>query len=211
MVMKHRFWTASTPAQGFWAEEVFRDADSLSKLESNLQKVAFPEDPAELNGHDPLGKVIGDGWEGLFEIIGLVFGMHPDLRMSDVVPAPPDQQGYDFVAVHTKYQQPVTIQCKFVGKSQAWETELRESETMRLERFLKASQNEADVPVKATDNMIVFTNAKNIHYFTSDILLYNKVRCIGREQITYLINKNPSFWDKARQMISDTNPYIKWK
>jgi hypothetical protein len=208
MKLKHRFWTANTPAQGFWAQEVFKDVYSLQKLENNLQKVAFPQNPADLNGHDPFSMVLGDGWEGFFEIVGKVFGIHPDLRIVDIVSAPPGQQGFDFVAVHTKTGEVVTIQCKYIGKSEAWAEELRENEKMKLERYLKASQNEAGVPVEATDNMIVFTNAKGIDYFTSEVLLYDKVRCIGRPQITYLVDKNPAFWDTARKMITDTNPYI---
>ncbi len=208
MKLQHRFWTANTSAQGFWAQEVFKDVYSLRKLETNLQKVAFPKNPDDLNGHNPLERVLGDGWEGFFEIVGKVFGIHPDLRIVDVVPAPPGQQGFDFVAVHTKTGKVVTIQCKYIGKSEAWAEELRESESMRLERFLKASQNEAMVPVEATDNMIVFTNAKGIDYFTSEVLLYEKVRCIGRPHIEHLVKENPAFWDTARKMITDTNPYI---
>lgn len=208
MKLQHRFWTGNTPSQGFWAQEVFKGVYSLEKLENNLQKVAFPKNPDDLNGHDPLSMVLGDGWEGFFEIVGKVFGIHPDLRIVDVVSSPPGQQGYDFVAVHTKTGEVVTIQCKYIGKSEAWAEELRESETMKLERFLKASQNEAGVPVEATDNMIVFTNAAGIDYFTSEVLLYEKVRCVGRPQIKYLVKDNPAFWDRARQMITDANPYI---
>jgi hypothetical protein len=208
MKLQHRFWTANTPAQGFWAQEVFKNVNSLQKFENNLQKVAFPKNQNNLNGHDPLRRILGDGWEGFFEIFGKVFGIHPDLRIVEIVPSPPEQQGFDFVAVHTQTGEVVTIQCKYIGKSEAWTEELRESESMKLERFLKASQNEAMVSVKSIDNMIVFTNAKGIDYFTSEVLLYEKVRCIGRRQITYLVDKNTAFWNTARKMITDTNPYI---
>ena len=209
MKLCHRFWIGNTPAHVFLAEQVFKDVFSLRKLENNLQTIAFPKNPDDLNGHDPLTKVLGDGFEGFFEIVGKVFGIHPDLRIFKIAPAPPDQQGFDFLAVHTVTGEIVTIQCKYIGKGKAWEEELREGEKMKLERFLKASQNEAMVPVEATDNMIVFTNATGIDYFTAETLLYDKVRCIGRKEIEYL-TKAPAFWDTARNMITQSNPYIKF-
>jgi len=210
MNLQHPFWTANTPAQGFWAEKVFKGVYSLQQLENNLQTTAFPKDPGDLNGHDPFSKVLGDGFEGFFEIVGTEFGVHPDLRIFKIVPATTGQQGFDFLAVHTVTGEVVTIQCKYIGKGKAWEEELRESETMKLERFLKASQNEAMVPVEAIDNMIVFTNATGIDYFTAETLLYDKVRCVGRSQIKYLVDKNSAFWDTARHKIMQSNPYIKF-
>jgi hypothetical protein len=217
MCLQHQFWVGNTPAQDFWAEQVFKDVYSLQKLEANLQIVAFPKNPNDLNGHDPLSKVLGDGWEGFGEIFFRVFGLHKDVRVCQLQVSPPGQQGFDFTHKHIKDYSNGTIQAKYIGKGKAWEEKLRESEKMRLERYLKSSQNEAGVPVEATDNMIVFTNAKGIDYFTSETLLYDKVRCIGRPQITYLVDKDPSsdyrnlaFWDTARAMIMQTNPYIKF-
>ena len=206
--LKHRFWTANTPEQGFWAENVFKDVYSLQKLENNLQKIAFPNNPDDLNGHDPLSKVLGDGWEGFGEIFFMIFGIHPNVRVTDLEVSPPNQIGFDYNYKHTSDFSIGTIQAKYIGKSEAWAKELKESETMKLERFQNASYNVGGVSVELTDNMIVFTNAKDIHYFTSEVLLYNKVRCIGRKQIKYLTDKNPAFWDTARKMISNTNTHI---
>jgi hypothetical protein len=208
MKLKHRFFTGNTPAQGFWVQQVFKDVYSLQKLENNLQKVAFPKNPADLNGHDPFSMVLGDGWEAFGEILFREFGRHPDIRVSNLEVCPPGQIGFDFTYKHTRDYSNGTIQSKYIGKAEAWAEELRESETMKLERFQNASYNVGGVSVEATDNMIVFTNAKGIDYFTSEVLLYDKVRCIGRPQITYLVDKNPAFWDTARKMIIDTNPYI---
>jgi hypothetical protein len=56
--------------------------------------------------------------------------------------------------------------------------------------------------------MLVITNAVGIHYWTAEELLFNKVRCLGREQIQYLVNDNPAFWAQARALILATNPQI---
>jgi hypothetical protein len=209
-MLTHQFFTANTPAQGFWAEHVFKAVYSLEQLENNLEKVAFPKNADDLNGHDPLSAVLGDGFEAFGEILFQQFGMHPDLSVDKLVVCPPGQQGYDFTFTHGKNQMPGTIQSKYKAKSKAWAEELREGEKMKLERYLKASQNEAMVPVNATDNMIVFTNATGIDYFTADTLLYGKVRCVGRKHIKFLTKDRPAFWDKARQIIMQANPYIKF-
>ena len=79
---------------------------------------------------------------------------------------------------------------------------------MKLERMLAQSQNTYGVDVSSTTNMLVITNAVGINYWTADELLFGKVRCLGREQIQYLVNNNPAFWARARAMIVATNPNI---
>ena len=209
-MLTHRFFIGNTPNQSFWAYHAFKDVYSLDKLQNNLQKLAFPKDPSDLNGHDPLSMILGDGWEGFGEIFFKVFGLHPDVRVSKLVVSPPGQQGFDFEFTHSQNLRNGTIQAKYIGKGKAWEEELRESENMKLERCLKASQNEAGVSVDDDDNIIVFTNAKDIHYFTADVLLYDKVRCIGRSHIKYVTDQNPAFWDKTRELIMQANPNIKF-
>jgi|APGre2960657373_1045057.scaffolds.fasta_scaffold86361_2 hypothetical protein len=209
MSLQHQFWTANTPAQGFWAEKVFKGVYSLQQLENNLQKIAFPKDPEELNGHDPL-TLMGDGFEGFGEIFFNVFGLHPDIKVTNLKVCPPGQIGFDFKYSHTRDYSNGTIQSKYIGKGKAFETELRESETMKLERFQNASLNIGGVSADATDNLIVFTNATGIDYFTADTLLYGKVRCISRKHIDYLTKDNLAVWDTARSMIMQTNHYIKF-
>jgi hypothetical protein len=209
-MLTHQFFVANTPVQGFWAEEVFKNVYSLEKLENNLEKVAFPKNLDDLNGHDPLGAVLGDGFEAFGEILFRIFGLHPDLSVDKLVVCPLGQIGYDFTFTHARNQLPGTIQSKYKAKSNAWKTKLRESESMKLERFQNASLNLANVPVDATENLIVFTNAKGIDYFTANTLLYGKVRCVCRHHIKFLTKDNPAFWDTAREIIMQTNPYIKF-
>lgn len=209
-MLTHQFFTANTPIQGFWAEQVFKDVYSLEKLENNLEKVAFPKNLDDLNGHDPLGLVLGNGFEAFGEIFFKVFGLHPDLSVDELNVCPPGQIGYDFTFTHAKNQLPGTIQAKYKGKSKAWEVKLREGENMKLERFQNASLNTASVPVDSKDNLIVFTNATGIDYFTVDTLLYGKVRCIGRPHINFLTKDNTAFWNTARDMITQANPYVKF-
>jgi hypothetical protein len=207
MKLYHRFWIGNTPVQGFWAHHVFKDVDSLTSLERKLELLAFPANPADLNGHDPYEKILGDGWEAFNEVFIRTFGLHRDIGITDLRVCPPGTIGVDFTGKGLNLN-PATVQSKYKGKSKAWQLELSEGPNMKLERFVTQSQNVFDVPVQDERNMLVITNAKDINYWTSDKLLFNKVRCIGRAKIEYLVNDNPAFWQQLRSSITFTNPNI---
>jgi hypothetical protein len=207
MSLQHRFWYGNTPAQGIWAKKVFQGVESLEQLENNLEKLAFPKNTDDLFGHDPFGEILGDGWEGFNEILLKVYGVHPDIGIVEVEVLPPGAIGCDFKGKGIDLK-PGTVQSKYKGRSKAWQIELAEGPDMKLERFLLQSQNTYMVDVTSKTNMLVITNAVGINYWTADELLFGKVRCLGREQIQYLVNNNPAFWACARDMIVATNPYI---
>ncbi len=206
MKLYHRFWFGNTPTQNFWAYRVFKDVDSLASLEKKLELLAFPKNPADLNGHDPYEKILGDGWEAFSEFFIRKLGMHPDIGIIDLQVCPPKTIGVDFTGVGLNLN-PATVQSKYKGKSKAWDLELAEGPDMKLERFQNQSLNRFKVKVEDDRNMIVITNAKDINSWTSDKLLFNKVRCIGRAKIEFLVN-NPAFWNSLRDSITYTNPHI---
>jgi hypothetical protein len=206
MKLYHRFWTGNTPVQGFWAFQVFKDVNSLKEFEIALENLAFPKNPKDLNGHDPYEKILGDGWEAFNEIFVRTFGDHRDIGIVDLRVCPPGMIGVDFTGIGLN-DKSATIQSKYKGRSKAWNLELSEGPDMKLERFLSQSQNKFGVDIADDKNMLVITNAKDINYWTSEKLLFKKVRCIGRAKIEYLVD-NPVFWKKARNNITYTNPTI---
>jgi hypothetical protein len=207
MKLTHRFWFGNTPKQGLWVEKVFKGVSSLEQLETNLEKVAFPKNPDDLFGHDPYSMILGDGWEGFSEILVKVYGTHPDIGFVEAEVLPPGAIGCDFKGKGIDLN-PATAQSKYKGRSKAWMLELAEGPEMKLERMLAQSQNAYGVNVNSKTNMLVITNAVGIHYWTAEELLFNKVRCLGREQIKYLVNDNPAFWAQARALIVATNPQV---
>lgn len=209
MKLHHRFWFGNTPKQGLWAEKVFNKVESLSQLETNLEKIAFPKNPDDLFGHDPYSMILGDGWEGFNEILLSVYGLHPDVGIINIKVLPPGTIGCDFAGLGVDLKS-ATVQSKYKGKAKAWEIELAEGPEMKLERFLAQSQNAFGVEIDSTTNMLVMTNAVGINYWTAGDLLFDKVRCLGREQIQYLVDNNPAFWAQARAMIVATNPQIEF-
>lgn len=207
MKLTHRFWFGNTPKQGLWAEKVFNKVESLEQFETSLEKVAFPKNPDDLFGHDPYSMILGDGWEGFNEILLKIYGTHPDIGFVEAEVLPPGAIGCDFKGKGNDLN-PGTVQSKYKGKSKAWQIELAEGPVMKLERFLTQSQNAYGVDVASKTNMLVITNAVGINFWTADNLLFGKVRCLGRDQIQYLVNNNPAFWAQARAMIMATNPHI---
>jgi len=203
--LTHSFWFESTPAQGLWAYSLFKDVRSLSKLEVNIENLAFPENETDLNGKDPFADVLGDGWEAFTEIFMEVFGLNPHINFTNLAVCQKGQRGVDFTGTDVKGRNS-TIQSKYKGRAKAWNIELAQGPAMQLERMLIASQNEFNVDVKHQKNIIVFTNAKGVHEWTLDNTLYNKVVSIGRPQIRSLVDHNPAFWDLSRKCIEATVP-----
>jgi hypothetical protein len=208
--LTHQFLAGSTPKQGFWAQHLLKDVYTLSHLEKNLQKIAFPENSSDLNGFNPLSDVLGDGWELFNELLLKTFCYVPEIDFSDITICPPGTIGIDMYGAGKTLRRK-TEQSKYMGSGkEPWVNELKAGEDMRLERFLAQSQNVWGVDIDATDSMIVVTNAKGLHYFTEDELLFGKVTCIGRDIIEELVNDNIAFWRHARESIMQANPLIKF-
>ena len=204
ILLTHRFLFGNTSAQGSWAYAIVNKTNSLSQFENKLQKLAFPKNPDDLNGHDPL-VVLGDGWELLCECILRLHGFNPQVGFSDITVCSPGMIGVDFEGICLDGN-PGTVQSKYKGAAHAWSTELKESENMKLERFTNQSMYKFDVDPEGA-NMLIMTNAKGLHYWTKDNLLPTGVRCLGRPQIEYLIN-NQGFWNKFRELVTQANPLV---
>jgi hypothetical protein len=212
ITLTHQFLFRSTPNQGRWAELLLKDVVTLGQLETNLQKIAFPKDEADLFGHNPLADVLGDGWEFFNEILMKTFSYVPSFDFHDIIVTPPGTIGVDMTGKGRRGQ-PKTEQSKYMGiGKKPWVTELKAGEDMRLERF--AYQSHANpiygVNQNDTDSMIVITNAKGLDYFTENDLLCEKVQCIGRPLIEEFVNDNSAFWEHARYQAMRSNPNIKF-
>jgi len=206
----HQFLATSTPKQGFWAQELLKGVSTLGQLERNLQKIAFPKDPKDLNGFNPLSDVLGDGWEFFNEIFLKTYSYMSEIDFSEITVCPPGTIGIDMHGLGRTLKKK-TEQSKYMGVGkEPWINDLRAGENMRLERFLAQSQNIWGVDIDATDSMIVVTNARGLDYFTEDELLFGKVTCINREIIEFQVNDNSAFWEHARECTMQSNPLIKF-
>jgi predicted helicase len=67
-----------------------------------------------------------------------------------------------------------------------------------LSGFVAASQNVYGVDIADTTNMWVVTNCAGINQQSKDIMLFGKVGCLGRPQITKLVDDVIPWWDSFR-------------
>jgi hypothetical protein len=55
-----------------------------------------------------------------------------------------------------------------------------------------------------TTNMIVFTNAKGLHWVTESRVFSGRVKAIGYDQISQLVDNNTVFWKNVKDLIDNT-------
>ena len=73
-----------------------------------------------------------------------------------------------------------------------------------MNQFAFQSQNRFDVDKNDKDNMVVFTSAKGLHYFTEGKVFLNKLRTIGYEDIRGIVDNNYPFWNSVGDYIKET-------
>jgi len=194
----------NTTNLGFFANHAFSEkkVNSLSQYETQIEKLAFPENPSHLGTFDPYHDVLGEGFETMNHFIRTQLALVPEIQMIDSKNTKPGTMGVD--AVGRWDGKTKTAQDKYKGRSKAWQMELAEDENTKLERFLNFSQNQWNVPMDSDNHMLVFTNAKDIVWWTKDKLLHSKVKCFGRPQYQKYCN-NKNFFDKLRESLSQQN------
>lgn len=101
--------------------------------------------------------------------------------------------GVDGVGIGTN-NKPATVQVKFRTNIRA---ELF-AKADGLSGFVAASQNVYGVDISDTTNMWVVTNCAGINQKSKDVMLFGKVGCLGRPQITKLIDDVLPWWDSFR-------------
>jgi hypothetical protein len=53
-------------------------------------------------------------------------------------------------------------------------------------------------------NMVVFTNAKSLHWVTEQRVFSGRIKTIGYSEISTLIDNNSVFWSEINDMIVET-------
>ena len=52
--------------------------------------------------------------------------------------------------------------------------------------------------------MIVFTNARGLHWITETKVFSSRIRCLGYEQISTLVDNNTVFWKHVNDLVKIT-------
>lgn len=176
-------------------ELIFKDTKNLSQLSRKIIKISKTFDKFAYKDAD---KLKGDLFEIFSECFFKILGVANTIGVGNYQPAPPiDDYGVDGTGVGMD-EKPATIQVKF--RSDAT-TELTQDD---IKQFALQSIVNFGVDKDTKKNMIVFTNAKGLHWITESRVFSGRLRAIGYEKISSLIDNNPIFWKDLESLITDT-------
>jgi hypothetical protein len=176
-------------------ESIFKDTKTLSQLSNKIIKASKNFEALAYKDAD---KVKGDLFEIFSECFFKVLSADNRIGVYNYQPAPPiDDYGVDGIAIGMD-EKPLTIQVKF--RSDAT-TELTQE---HIKQFAFQSIVTYNVDKDTTTNMIVFTNAKGLHWVTESRVFSGRVKAIGYDQISQLVDNNTVFWRNVKDLIENT-------
>ena len=170
-------------------DKLFKDVKSVTKLTSNIKSLS--KSFVSL-GYKDAEKVKGDLFEifaeCFFKILPMgstksggygIYGYKPEVSSND--------NGVDGFGVGMD-EKPMTIQVKF--RSNPNEELLQDD----LQQFALQSIVNYGVDKDTTTNMVVFTNAKGLHWYTESKVFSGRVSALGKDDISRLVDNNTIFW-----------------
>lgn len=176
-------------------ELIFKDTKTLTQLTNKIIKIskAFP-----LYAYKDADKLKGDLFEIFAECFFKILSADNRIGIYNYQPAPPiEDYGVDGTGIGMDTK-PATIQVKF--RSDAT-TELTQED---IKQFAFQSIVTHNVDKDTKTNMIVFTNAKSLHWITEQRVFSGRVKTIGYSEISTLIDNNSVFWNETFDIVENT-------
>ncbi len=174
---------------------VFKDTKTLSQLSSKIIKVSKSFDKLAYKDAD---KLKGDLFEIFSECFFKLLSSDNRIGVYNYKPAPViDDYGVDGIGIGMD-NKPLTVQVKFRSDVT---TELTQDD---IKQFAFQSIVTHNVDKDTRTNMIVFTNAKSLHWVTEQRVFSGRVRSIGFTEISQLIDNNTPFWSNLYDLIEET-------
>lgn len=176
-------------------ELIFKDTNTLTKLTNKIIKVSKS---FESYAYKDADKLKGDLFEIFAESFFKILASDNRIGVYNYNPAPPiDDYGVDGTGTGMN-DLPLTVQVKF--RSDAT-TELTQED---IKQFAFQSIVTHGVDKDTKTNMIVFTNAKGLHWVTESRVFSGRVRTIGYAEISQLVDNNQVFWKEVKDLIEET-------
>lgn len=176
-------------------ELIFKDTKTLSQLSNKIIKTSKIYESLSYKDAD---KLKGDLFEIFAECFFKLLSSDNRIGVYNYQPAPPiDDYGVDGNGTGMD-SKPLTVQVKF--RSDAT-TELTQED---IKQFALQSIVSFGVDKDTTTNMIVFTNAKGLHWVTEQRVFSGRVKSIGYSEISNLIDNNIVFWSNLNDLINET-------
>ena len=173
---------------------LFKDTKKLSKLSTKIIKLSKSFNDYSYKDGD---KLKGDLFEIFTECFFKVLSSDNRIGVYNYQPAPAiDDYGIDGLGTGMD-EKPLTVQVKFRSDPT---TELKQEDIKQF--ALQSIFHGVDKDTKT--NMIVFTNAKGLHWITETRVFSGRVKAIGYDEISTLIDNNSVFWKDVQDLVKDT-------
>jgi len=179
-------------------ESLFKETKTLSQLSTKIIKLSKNFEKLSYKDAD---KVKGDLFEIFAECFFKILSADNRIGIYNYQPAPSaDDYGVDGFGIGMD-EKPSTVQVKF--RSDAT-TELTESD---IKQFVAQSIINYDVDKNTSNNMIVFTNSKGLHWVTESRVFSGRVKSFGYKEISFLVDNNTVFWKYLNDLVKETISY----
>lgn len=176
-------------------DNLFKDVNTLTKLSNRIVKLSKN---FELYSYKDGDKVKGDLFEIFSECFFKILSADNRIGVYGYQPAPPiEDYGVDGFGLGMN-ELPLTIQVKFRSDTT---TELTSDD---IKQFAFQSIIEYNVDKDTRTNMIVFTNSKGLHWLTESKVFSGRVRAIGYDIISQIVDNNMVFWRELSDLIKQT-------
>ena len=96
-----------------------------------------------------------------------------------------------------KNGKPAAIQIKYRSNTK----QLLTANDDHLSNFPTAAWGTYGVDQKDDKNLIIFTTAKGLHYFTAVNMFNNKVTCVGYDEISAIVDNDVMFWKEFKESL----------
>ena len=184
--LNHRFLVIAHDLPG-----LLTNCTTLSTFCSRLerQSVLHPD------RYDP-NKYKGDGFELFVEALIKLSPVDNRIGIGNYKVVEGQDVGVDGSGVGFNGK-PATVQVKYRGYGS---TKFLTANEDHLSNFVAASMLHEGVDPKDKDNMLIVTTAEGLHFFTDQEMYGGKVRCLGRKELSSIVDDNNLFWDRFREL-----------
>jgi hypothetical protein len=196
-MLQHTFITKSHDLTG-----MFSGVNLMSTIIRRIQQQA-ELDPLRYNVND----YMGDAFEFFVELFLKIHDTDNRVGVYNYVPVPShEDKGADGVGVNIRKEKSV-VQVKFRGNVDS----LLTANEDHLSNLMLAGMHLGigfDLENRKNYRHFVFTTANNLHFYTDEHMFEGQVYCFGIDKFREMVDNNPIFWDKCREIVAQLDPKL---
>jgi hypothetical protein len=195
--MTHQFKTKSHDLSGMYS-----GVNLMSTLIRRIQQQA-ELDPLRYNVND----YMGDAFEFFVELFLKIHDTDNRVGVYNYVPVPShEDKGADGVGINIRKEKCV-VQVKFRGNVDS----LLTANEDHLSNLMLAGMHldiGFDLENRKNFRHFVFTTGNNLHFYTDEHMFEGQVYCFGIDKFREMVDNNPIFWDKCREIVAQLDPKL---